>query len=125
MALVLNTGADKTLLDSRRLIFEHSGHTVVTASNELDLIQACKKHDFDVAVIGQATPADEKRRVMALIRGYCPKIKVLELDSHPMMKILNDAEDWLEVPARPLELVERVSALAAKRRSRGQSGAMG
>ena len=116
MALVLCTGVDPVLMRTRQLILEHAGHTVVTAGDESEIIAACRQHEFDVAVIGQAVSTKVKRQIMTAIRQCRPTIKVLELYRCPTGKSLDNADAWLEVPTDvPQELAERVAALAAKR----------
>lgn len=53
MAVVLCTGVDKMLLQTRKLLLEKAGHTVVVVMDENTLFDVCQKHSFDVAVIGQ------------------------------------------------------------------------
>ena len=104
--MVLCTGTDRTLMQTRAMILERAGHTVVPATNEPQLIDACSKVSFDVAVIGQSVPELEKSRVLRLIREYCPKTKVLELFIPSQGKKLADADDWLEGPIQhPNDLV--------------------
>ena len=125
MARVLCIGVEKQLIETRKRILEASGHTVVTATNQVELVRACKEHAVEVAVIGQAIPRKEKRRVLSLVREHCPMAKVLELYPPSTGKVLNDADDWIEVTSDvPPQLAERVSALAVQRRSRGH-GAKG
>jgi CheY-like chemotaxis protein len=64
MALVLCTGVYPVLIKTRKLIFEHAGHTVIPCTDELQLVAACEEHAFDVAVIGQAV----SRKVTHVIR---------------------------------------------------------
>jgi CheY-like chemotaxis protein len=113
MALVLCTGVDKALLETRRYILEAAGHKVVTVSDETTLLDVCTKHAFDVAVIGQALSARIKRRIGMLVRENCADVKILELYPPHEGKSLDDADSWLEVPAVvPKELVDRVDQLA-------------
>ena len=115
MAVVLCAGSDRTLMQTRAMILESGGHTVITAAGERELVDACSKTTFDVAVIGQAVSPLEKQRALGLIRQYCPKAKVLELFIPATGKMLRDADDWLEAPVNPPhDLVERVSTLATK-----------
>ena len=121
MALVLCTGVDRALLQSRRLILEHAGHTVVSVMDEQTLTTVCKKHSFDVAVIGQTVSLDMKQRIASLVRQHCSDAKILEL--YPLFagKALTDADSWLSVPIDvPKELAERVKELA-----QGKSDAAG
>lgn len=116
MALILCTGTDHALMETRKLILEQAGHKVVTASDEQQLASECRRHSFDVAVIGQMATPDTKQFLMKMVRHYCPSVKVLELFQTYGGKALKDADSWLEVPLQaPSELAERVNELAGKR----------
>ena len=117
MALVLCTGVDKALLQSRRLILERAGHTVVSAADEKTLATVCQKHSFDVAVIGQTVSRNMKDRFAAVVRQHCPAAKILELYPLYTEKVLADADAWLSVPVDvPKELADRVDELAQGKR---------
>jgi len=114
MALVLCTGSDPVLMETRRLILEKAGHTVVAVSDERALAAACEQNKFDVAVIGQNVSPNLKRRVLMLVRKYCPSVKVLELHHNYASKALDNADAWLEVPSdTPGELADHVAQLAS------------
>jgi DNA-binding response OmpR family regulator len=117
---VLNTGTDKTLTEACAAAMQQAGHAVVTVTNEIDLLDACKRTRFDVAVIGQALSGMPKLRVLSLVRTHCRKALVLELYTAREGKVLRDADDWLEVRADTVgdELVERVTALSQRRSGR-------
>src|SRR5215469_13129120 len=109
MALVLCTGVDRALITTRLLILEKAGHRVIAATDEAEVVAACKKQTFDVAVIGQAVSSHAKRQIMQLVRQFCPSAKILELYRFSLGKKLEDADSWLEVPTDvPEDLVERV-----------------
>lgn len=115
MALVLCTGFNKTVLESRKLILENAGHTVVTVTDETALVSVCRKQSFDVAVVGQTLSPNMKRHVATLIKTNCPDVQILELYSSHVGKMLDDADSSLVVPADvPKELAERVGELAGK-----------
>ena len=115
MALVLCTGVDPVLLETRKLILERAGHKVITAADDSSVVTACRQNIFDVAVIGQAVSPKTKRQIMTLIRTHCASAKVLELYRFSMGKTLENADSWLEVPADvPQDLADRVTALAHK-----------
>lgn len=119
MALVLCTGADPVLLETRKLILELAGHTVISATNQNEVIDACKWRTFDVAVIGQSVSLNSKRVLASLVRQHCPLAKILELHTANQSRTVEDADSWLEVPADvPQELAERVDELAGKSRKR-------
>jgi len=120
MALVLCTGVDKALLQSRRLILERAGHRIVSITDEKALTSICQKHSFDVAVIGQAVSPNMKRRIASLLRQHCPGAKILELYQPNAGKVLTDADSWLSFPSDvPKDLADRVDELApGKRRAK-------
>ena len=114
MALVLCTGSDPVLMETRRLILEKAGHTVVAVSDERALMAACEQYKFDVAVIGQNVSPKIKRRALMLVRKNCPSVKVLELHHNYAPRALDNADAWLEVPMdMPGELADRVTQLAS------------
>lgn len=113
MALVLCTGSDPVLNGTRKLILQEAGHTVVAATDELEVVAACGEHTFAVAVIGQSASRSRKHALASLIRKHCPSAGILELFSVYEGRILNDADAWLEIsPTSPQELAERVNELA-------------
>jgi ActR/RegA family two-component response regulator len=115
MALVLCTGLDKTVLETRRLILENAGHTVVTVTDETALVTVCQKQSFEVAVVGQTLSPNMKLHVVTLIKENCPNVKILELYSSHAGRMLDDADSSLAVPAdAPSDLAERVGELARK-----------
>lgn len=115
MALVLCTGVDPVLLETRRLLLERAGHTVLTVRDERDLTAVCQKHAFDVAVVGQVGTPKMKRVIASVIREHCPAAKILELYSSYQGRALEDADSWMEVPADvPRQLAQRVSELAVR-----------
>lgn len=116
MAVVLCTGVDRNLIRTRVLLLEGAGHEVHSAMSESELVAACGRARFDVAVFGQAASAPQKRRFLQLLREHCPSARVLELYSIGTTRALPDADAWLEVPAEvPQDLAARVAALAASR----------
>ena len=114
MALVLCTGVDPVLLETRRLILQQAGHTVTTVmlTDEPALTIACQKQLFDVVVIGQTIPVRLKKVIVSLLHEYCPTAKILELYQPHHGKILQNADAWMEVPADvPRDLARRVNEL--------------
>jgi CheY-like chemotaxis protein len=117
MALILCTGVDPVLLQTRKQILEQAGHTVVTTIDQPQLAAACAKHRFDVAVIEQAMDPRMRKIVASLIREQCPAAKILELYPPQEARVVADADAWLEAPeAIPKDLVERVNQLLQHRR---------
>ena len=118
MALVLCTGVDKVLLETRKLILEHAGHTVVSVSDEPSLVRACQNHSFDVAVIGQTVSANMKRHVASIIKQNCEGVKLLELYPQFSKQVLSEADAALSVPVDiPHDLADRVKELAGQKKA--------
>lgn len=122
MALVLCTGADATLTQTRQLILEAAGHRAVPALDENQIREACGRHKFQVVVIGQSCSDRLKRELARIIRDCCPSAKVLEVYTPGCETVLRDADDWLESPAMPNELALRVAVLAGEREDRRAAG---
>jgi len=113
MALVLCTGQDPAVMETRQLILEKSGHTVVLAKDEREIEKACQTHPFDVVVIGQNTTPPVKARIFRIARAICPGTKILELHRPFSDKALPKADAWLVMPTdAPEELAKVVTSLA-------------
>jgi CheY-like chemotaxis protein len=118
MALVLCAGTDPLLVKTRQLMLEGAGHTVIAATDEITILNACQQHTFDVAVIGQRIPPKLKKQMRFLIREHSPATRILEMYLASSGRILEDADAWLEasVPT-PQDFTGYVAALARNRRS--------
>jgi len=101
MATVLCTGVQRALMQTRKIILENAGHTVITAQSEAEIAAACREFRFDVTVIGQAPHAKLKRDWLTAVRKHCPSVKVLEVFMTSAGRALDDADDWLESPVIP------------------------
>jgi hypothetical protein len=113
VALVLCTGTDTAVMQTRKLILERAGHTVVMATSEGDIISACREQAFAVAVIGQTISRKMKQVVVSRVRENCPSAKILELYPMHQGRVIEDADSWLQVPTDvPHDLAERVNELA-------------
>lgn len=115
MALILCTGPHAVLTQTRQLILQAAGHTVVPAHDENQIREACEQYDFQVVVIGQSSKAWLKREWREIVRRLCPKAKVLEVFTPNAGPVIKDADDRLESPAMPEELARRVSVLTGEK----------
>src|SRR5262249_20256789 len=118
MATVLCTGIQGALLNTRKLVLEHAGHHVFVAMNAQEIIAAGQKLKFDVAIIGQSTDARTKRQWAALIRQHCPGARILEIYIPHLGASILSADAWLESPAIPAKLKERIAELITKKGKR-------
>jgi hypothetical protein len=111
--MVLCTGWDQSLLDTRTLILRSAGHEVRQARTQSEVASACGQHRFDVVVVGQTVSTRMKGVLVGIVKEHCPGAKVLELYQPHLGRALKDADAWLEVPAEiPSDLAERVGQLA-------------
>lgn len=112
MANVLCVGIHSGLVETRQLLLENWGHTVVTATSDAEIAAACRSMRIDVAVIGQVESAKAKIEWAETVRRYCPSVRIVEIFLTNLGMALTDADAWLSSPAEPAQLAERVSALA-------------
>jgi len=61
---------------------------------EQEFVAACQEHQFEVAVIGQGVPKNEKHRVLRLVKQHCPEAKVLELVADGAGRVLSGPNDF-------------------------------
>jgi hypothetical protein len=112
MALVLCTGNDLHVMQERKQLLEKAGHTVMTPTNENELVAACESHQFDVVIIGQTLGPQMKQHVADFIRRYCPRSKVLELYSPSTGRAVPYLDSWILVRDHPSnEIADRVAEL--------------
>jgi len=116
MAVVLCTGIDAVLTQTRKLILEGAGHKVVATNDQKAIRSACRRQAFDVAVIGSAATLSRKSDIASTIRRHSPYTKILDLYPAYASKTLPGADSWLAVPVEaPDELAHRVAELASTR----------
>jgi DNA-binding NtrC family response regulator len=110
MALVLCTGSDRDLLETRRKALEKAGHTVLLARNKRELQDACTRNKIEIAVLGSHMSENMKRNVTDLLREHCPASKVIELVDDPQGRAIEDADSWAS-SLGDLEINDRISEL--------------
>lgn len=114
MATILCAGVHEGLVHTRRLILEGAGHVVVTAMSSPEIITACQKFKFNVAVIGHSSDPNTKREWATLVQKHCPSTKILEIVLPHHDPSISSADAWLEAPAIPEQLAERVKELGSE-----------
>lgn len=107
MATILCTGDEPLLLETRKLILQKKGHTVVSAQDQSSVLAICQQHSIDVAVIGECSPPERKREMAAVIRRHCPSVKILELHGIYQSKIIKDPDSTLAMPPEMPDLLAR------------------
>jgi DNA-binding NtrC family response regulator len=115
MALILCTGTDDAVMQTRQLILERAGHTVVLASDDRNIEKACTTQHPTVVVIGQNTSPAVKLRHFQTVQEHCKEAKILELHRPFSERTLDRADAWLVMPNdSPEKLAEVVTDLAKK-----------
>jgi hypothetical protein len=107
MATILCTGDEPLLLETRKLILQRKGHTVVSAQDPSSVQAICQQHTIDVAVIGECTHPEKKKQMAVMIRRHCPSVKILELHGIYQSKILNNSDSTLAMPPEMPEFLTR------------------
>jgi hypothetical protein len=116
MALVLCTGNDSALMETRKLILEKAGHTVITAMHDKEILAAMRTNAFDVAVIGQLEVSTIKHYMFEMVRHNCCSARILELFTAEADPVLPEADLCLEVPANsPSDLADKFFELANRK----------
>lgn len=112
---MLCIGLQEASGQTRKLI-QDAGHTVVMALDEIEVSAACKRHFFDVILLGPTLSGSKKRALGSLIDKHCPFAKVFELDTPSESRVSMDADSSLEASADGLsELVDRATAPTTQR----------
>jgi hypothetical protein len=106
-------------METRRMILERAGHSVTSAQDLRDVIAACRSEAFEVVILGQSLPRNEKLRIRDVVHIECRNAKVLELHTG-ITPELPSADGHLHVATgAPEALVDCVNNLITNRQSRG------
>ena len=70
---ILNVGADQEQVKVRGNALVSAGYEVVSATNLLEVISACKQHNIDLAVLGHVLNVNEKSRITSTVRSICKR----------------------------------------------------
>lgn len=103
---ILSVSYDSTLARTREMIFSAAGFQVATYMDGEDAVQACRQHSFDLIVIGHSIPLNERRNLLAEVRGLCqtPILALLRHGEPP----LPGADFVFDASQSPVQLLETV-----------------
>lgn len=119
MANLLCIGISSAAMETRRLILERAGHSVIQVRDIREIVVACRNNTFSVVILGQTLPAKEKLRVSEVVRRDCAGAKILELHTG-LAPDLPSADAHLQVATgAPEKLVDCVNELLVGRQKRG------
>ena len=74
---VLSTGRDPNVLRHRNAALEQAGYTVVAANSSPEIVERLFNGDFDVVLLCNSIPEEERRRLAEIIRSYSPSTPVI------------------------------------------------
>ena len=108
MAHILSISYDKALLQTRELLLQQIGHTVVSALGFAQAIKACSDlgATLDLVVLGHSIPRDDQKALIAQMRQSC---------KCPFIALLRPHEAPVEGAARSIDVSEPRDFLAAVR----------
>jgi CheY-like chemotaxis protein len=117
MPRVLVIDDDATQADLRRLILEHAGHSVATATTSAAAREAFNEHDPDIVVMDLHLPRTEDGlRLIRSFRRRKPDIRIVilsgdagALNGHPELAMVDQV---LRKPARSATLLKMIAKLA-------------
>jgi DNA-binding NtrC family response regulator len=121
MANVITVGNNEAVLSTRKAILEKAGHDVVVARDLREIIAACSTGGFDVGVIGQSLPPQEKLRVSEVLLELCAGIKILEFHNGIAPDLKTPDAHLGVADSTPDDLVQSVERLARIRRRKAKA----
>ena len=113
---VLVYGNDQNLLDSRRLLLEHSGFEVRTTSNLDEVTRASNSHGLDVLILCHTLSEKECVSALSALHTYAPEVHEVALSSAtPPCKIDPQGKivDVFDGPAALLSAVGKLTPVAS------------
>jgi CheY-like chemotaxis protein len=113
---ILLTSRDPALLETRKMLLADNNYEVFTATNHQEVVDLCKDHSFDLAVLGYTIPAKERKNIANTVHEACGPIPILELHNGPVPRS-KDSENNLQMDAErsPAEFVAKVKQLLKDR----------
>jgi CheY-like chemotaxis protein len=71
MPRILSISYDKALLHTRELMLSREGFEMVSAVGFSAAVEACKKEQFDLVIMGHSIPTQDKTAIIAQLRAIC------------------------------------------------------
>ena len=86
LTLVLSVGLDPELLGTRKLVLQSAGYTVVAAFSAQGAVDRLRAGDFDLVLLCQSIPTNEKDRLALWIRASGSRIPVISISGIPCQR---------------------------------------
>jgi DNA-binding response OmpR family regulator len=75
--LVLSVGLDHELLDTRNLVLQSAGYTVVSARSIKEAVDRFQECDFDLVLLCRSIPTKDRERLSTWVRASGSRIPVV------------------------------------------------
>lgn len=110
---ILSVSYDSTLARTREMILSAAGLQVATYTDAEDAVQSCRRHSFDLIVIGHSIPLSERRDLLTQVRRLCqtPVLALLRHGESP----LPGADFVFDASQSPVQLLETVMNILSAR----------
>jgi len=79
LTVVLSVGLDPQLLTTRNLVLQSAGYTVVSAYSTKEAVDRFRGDDFDLVLLCQTVPVNEKDHLTLWIRASGSRIPVVSV----------------------------------------------
>jgi CheY-like chemotaxis protein len=81
--LILSAGRDPDVLKQRNATLSAEGYRVAAASDSSEIVEKLLNGDFDLVLLCQSIPDDDRRRLARIVTSYTPSTPVIVIsDSH-------------------------------------------
>ncbi len=108
MASILSVSYDKSLMETRQMLFKAYGYEVVSSLGFTDSISHCRRGEFDLFVLGHSIPGSDKLELIKTFRKHCdgPIISLQRVAGEPLV---DGADYHIETDPEPLlQLIARI-----------------
>jgi DNA-binding NtrC family response regulator len=112
MARILNISYDASLLRTREELLKREGLEVVSVVGFSAALEATRKCQYDLAIIGHSIPRDDKRKLAHEMKICDGHIRILSLRRHDTGPI-PEADFSLEASEGPAALIDMVKRILA------------
>lgn len=79
LTLVLSVSLDPELLDTRNLVLQSAGYTVVAAFSPREAVDRLREGDFDLVLLCQSIPTKDKDHLVLWLRASGSRIPVISI----------------------------------------------
>ena len=77
--LVLAVGRDRLLLETRSRVLQAAGYTVIPELSLKKAVSRSRDEDFDVVLLCHSIPADDRERLVRLIREHTSRKPIVSI----------------------------------------------